>query len=337
MKSMSKTEKDMRRAYTVFDRMSYPSILVFASHYRGGPIISVGIGSSDCLPAGQLVYRARQLDPTLDVRAGTPQEYPISTIPHNSLVLLHSNSGKTASVVSLAKRLKEEGIEAIGITARHDSPIADELPNVYFHNTPFEKATAATYSVYAATLFNDAFVHAVTKTNFPLTDSATLDSLVNTIRTNFETPIDENTKDKVVHARQISFMAMHTGLGRELELKAQEIAGKSARYLAGESLLHGYFEGMRRGDVIIVTQPDSLPLYHPDVLTKLREKAAAKKVTLISVGHGQTFDMHIETAILQSWEAYCILPRLWRLFLDVGKKTKGDVDGHSRSTTKYVH
>ncbi len=326
----------MLSVYGVFGRMNYPVISAFTRHYRGGPLISIGLGSSDCLPGGQLVHRARQLDPTLDVRVGTPQEYPLRTIPEDALVLLHSNSGSTASVVSIAKQLTDAGIQTIGITARRNSPLADAVPNVYFHDVSFETATAATYSVYAATLFNDALVHAITKTRFPLADSETLDSLVDTMRTNFGTPLEEKTREKLVHAQHISFMTLHTGLGRELELKAREIAGKSSMYAPGESLMHGYFESMQRGDVLVVIQPESLTLYHPDVLNKLREKAAAKKVSLISVGREHAFDTHVETAVKPGWEAYSILPRMWRLFLDVGESTKRNVDGHSRATKKYV-
>lgn len=335
-KMQSTTEKEMSTTFAVIEAVKYKQIQTMAALYISGPIISIGFGSSCHMPGQQLVHRARQLNPHLDVRAGTTYEHPPHSIPEDALVLLHSNSGETGAILELAKKLLEREIQTIGITAQHDSTLTELLPTIYLHSSAFEKATSATYSVYESTLFNDAFIHAITHRHFPLKHTPTLEALVETMRNNFGRPIDQITINTLVNAGHVYFMGIHNGLGAEVALKAEEIAGKRSTYHPGEALMHGYFEGMQQGDVIIVFEPETLPQFHPTVLDKLKSKAAAKQVTLIGVGEEQTFDRHIQAAVMRNFEAYSLLPRMWRLLIDIGEKTKGNVDTNSEATAKYV-
>jgi glucosamine--fructose-6-phosphate aminotransferase (isomerizing) len=212
-------------------------------------LFATGEGSSRIFPAKRSMYAAlkRNSFPVFSEGATQALEYQLS----DYAVFGASNSGKTKEVIRLFKKLKEEGHDSyFGLTAFHDTPLAEISKAAHVLSCGTEDAVAATKSVIEQGLFYDSLLR-----NLEGLPMEGLDKLAGDIETALTMTLDPDLVISIKNADTIMFAGRNTGVAEELRLKTNEITRKKSDFLEGTYAVHGIEEVLTVNDVVIVIEP----------------------------------------------------------------------------------
>ncbi len=215
-----------------------------------GRLFLTGEGSSRIFPAKNAIRRAMRWG--VDLRVATDgsrqsSEYDLSKFA----VFLASNSGRTKEVVTLARKLKDEGNKKrFGLSANPATALEAECVETFVLSCGWEQAVAATKSVVEQALFYESIVRHVA--GKPAMDAAALADAVEKALT---LPIKAELVEAAVRAETIYFAGYNDGVAEELTLKTNEITRRKSDFLEGTYAVHGIEEVMNSKDVVFVVDP----------------------------------------------------------------------------------
>jgi glutamine---fructose-6-phosphate transaminase (isomerizing) len=218
---------------------------------EAGRLLLTGEGSSRIFPAKNAIRKALAWGADLQIATdGSRQSatYDLSKFA----VFAASNSGRTAEVVAVLKKLAEAGnVNRFGLTANEDTVLAKHATTTYVLKCGWEQAVAATKSVAEQALFYQSIVSHIAGR-----DMATdLKGLGGKIEKALSTPIDPSIIRAIANAPTIYFAGHNDGVAEELTLKTNEITRKKSDFLEGTYAVHGIEEVMDARDVVIVIDP----------------------------------------------------------------------------------
>lgn len=218
---------------------------------EAGRLLLTGEGSSRIFPAKNAIRKALSWGADLQiVTDGSRQSatYDLSKFA----VFAASNSGRTAEVVAVLKKLAEAGnTHRFGLTANEDTVLAQHATATYVLKCGWEQAVAATKSVAEQALFYQSIVSHVAGRDM----AADLKGLGGKINKALSMPIDPSIIRAVANAPTIYFAGYNDGVAEELTLKTNEITRKKSDFLEGTYAVHGIEEVMDARDVVIVIDP----------------------------------------------------------------------------------
>lgn len=215
-------------------------------------LLLTGEGSSRIFPAKSVIARARRIDAAMEISteaARQAQEYVLK----NWVVFALSNSGRTAEVIGLFKKLHEGGHKhRYSLTASAGSMLESLATRGFVLSCGAEGAVAATKSVMEQALFYWGLLDGLTGRN-SLTDEAR--ALAGHVHGALTTKIDPIIAARVAGAGTVYWAGRNDGVAEELTLKTNEITRKKSDYLEGTYAVHGVEEVMDASDVLICVDP----------------------------------------------------------------------------------
>ncbi len=238
------------------------------------------------------------------------------------VVIGASNSGKTKEVVTLFKDLKSSGHEHLyGLTCNRETLLEKYSEKTFILDAGPEKAVAASKSVVAQALFNDALLAAW--------QGREIDT--KRLAREFEKALsyspDTGIVEMICNAGMVWFSGNNNGVAEELTLKTNEIIRKKASYLPGTYLLHGVEEVMTPGDIIIMVDT------YPDEFEKIKTVYSDNIGTMV-IAISQTptpFETVALPVVPLHIEPYIKLAAGWNLLVEAGIKLGIDLDKPERA------
>jgi len=217
-----------------------------------GRLLLTGEGSSRLFPAKHAIAHSRRKGwpLTLHTEGGRQsQEYALK----DWAVLAASNSGRTAEVIELFKKLAEEGHQQLySLTAFAESKLEELATQGFVLTCGEEGAVAATKSVVEQALFCRAALEAAAGVSeLP----PQLASLGDAFQSTLELEIDPAITSRIASAGVIYWAGRNDGVAEELTLKTNEITRKPSVFLEGTYAVHGVEEVMNASDVVIWLDP----------------------------------------------------------------------------------
>ena len=320
------TESEMEESVNILANFDAGTSKKIADYVRGKPIIILGKGSSQIFPAANAKRRSYRLNPELRVEISLPENIEVDHIPKDAFVFLGSNSGKTYEILEMAEKLKSRKIEFFGVTADPGSDLA-RLCNgrIYRLQGNFEKGVAATKSIIDQALFYDSIIHEILGLEFPLGNKGKLsEQACRIMEENFNREMPDDILDRThPHEDNTYYWIDHdTGVGAELKLKTNEIAGKRAIYESGTQILHGPGEAMKPKDVVFVVGSRFYTQKDREELQKLAAKTRAETISL----EEDSYLCHLNTRLIPEFEGYCQLPSGWNLLRRIAYKLDRNID-----------
>jgi glucosamine--fructose-6-phosphate aminotransferase (isomerizing) len=288
-----------------------------------GRLLFTGEGSSRIFPSKCAIEKS--------LRAGWPvamhTEAGVQAWDYDlrhSAVFAASNSGKTAEVIGLFDRLKNQGHEHLySLIAFEGSKLEALAKRGYVLTCGEEGAVAATKSVIEQALFYRSLVEHVA--GAPAL-KANLSELSEAFEQALQLQVDEEFVEAVAKARTIYWAGRNNGVAEELTLKTNEITRKSADYLEGTYAVHGIEEIMSAEDVLIWVDP------YPsaeDKFHKVLQEGVGLKIFAIA-------DRETRFPTLTIPEADDLAPFVqmaagWNVLVEVGLKLGIDIDKPQRA------
>lgn len=219
---------------------------------QAGKLLLSGEGSSRLLPAKHAIKLARQRGYGLQLHteAGCQaQGYDLI----DWAVLAASNSGRTAEVIQLLKRLKEAGHDKrFSVAAFADSTLQSFANFGLVLGCGEEGAVAATKSVIEQALVVQAAIESACADERLAGRLADLSAAMHQALT-MDIPA-ELTK-MIADSHVVFWAGANDGVGEELTLKTNEITRKPSDFLEGTYAAHGIEEVMDAGEVVIWIDP----------------------------------------------------------------------------------
>jgi glucosamine--fructose-6-phosphate aminotransferase (isomerizing) len=216
-----------------------------------GRLLLTGEGSSRIFPAKNAIRKSLTWGaPVSIITDGSRQAatYDLSKYA----VFAASNSGRTAEVIAVLKKLEAVGNpHRFGLTANEGTILAQNATTTYVLKCGWEQAVAATKSVAEQALFYQAVVSRIAGRDM----AKDMKGLAAKVRTALSLPIDPKIVNAIVHAPTIYFAGHNDGVAEELTLKTNEITHKKSDFLEGTYAVHGIEEVMDSRDVVIVIDP----------------------------------------------------------------------------------
>lgn len=115
------------------------ALIIEQVHNKGGKLVVSGMGKAGQIGANMATTFSSTGTPAIFLHPSEAQHGDLGVVQRNDLMLLISNSGKTAEIIdliALAKRLDPE-LKFIVITSNEDSPLAKGADiSLYTGNTP---------------------------------------------------------------------------------------------------------------------------------------------------------------------------------------------------------
>ncbi len=290
---------------------------------RIGKLFLTGEGSSRIFPAKNLMRTACEQGRsiTLHTEAGRQaQDYQLA----DWAVFALSNSGRTAEVIGLFKKLSEQGNEhRYSLTAFADSRLESLANQGYVLECGEEGAVAATKSVVEQALFYLALLESIYgESNL----AGQLDSLADAMQTALTTSIDSQIVADIANAGTIYWAGRNDGVAEELTLKTNEITRKRSDYLEGTYAVHGIEEVMNKDDVVLWIDP-----YH-DSEEKFKEvlgKGVGLKI--IAVADRDTIFPTIKIPSAGNLSTFVQMCAGWNIMVEVGILLGIDLDKPERA------
>jgi glucosamine--fructose-6-phosphate aminotransferase (isomerizing) len=209
-----------------------------------------GEGSSRIFPAKRAIYDSLKWGGKVPVFTdGSTQalEYKLADLA----VFGASNSGQTKEVIRLLMKLRDEGHDTLlGLTANHETKLADLAHHTHVLNCGREDAVAATKSVIEQGLFYDAVLRLMYGKCM-----CGFDELPDLTEIALTTGIDTDIVMAAKNADMIYFAGRNNGVVEELTLKTNEITRKKSDFLEGTYAVHGIEEVMDRNEVVFIVEP----------------------------------------------------------------------------------
>jgi glucosamine--fructose-6-phosphate aminotransferase (isomerizing) len=225
---------------------------VAAEIRREGRLLMTGEGSSRLFPSKGAIAHARRRGWPLELHteAGLQaSEYDLS----EWAVFALSNSGRTAEVIQLFMRLRDQGHRHLYSLTAHANTTLESLSSKGFVlSCGKEGAVAASKSVVEQALFYRALLeHAC---GLPALKDR-LGELADAFHHALTAPIDAEIVEAIARADTIYWAGRNNGVGEELTLKTNEITRKKSDFLEGTYAVHGIEEIMSPSDVVLWIDP----------------------------------------------------------------------------------
>jgi glucosamine--fructose-6-phosphate aminotransferase (isomerizing) len=226
---------------------------------NGAPVIFAGMGSSLLAAraaASRLVDGGR---PALAAEAGELLHYGIAAIPSDALVVLVSQSGRSAETLALARRLHERGGTRLAAVVNDEaSPLAQEA-TIVFPMLAGDESTVATKTFMATFIVVQAIADAITGRTDPFAHGASTWGIADHVAAIANDPgqvLDAaeslaSAQSLVVVARGPALIAADYGA-----LVLKETAAIAAEAMSGGSFRHGPMEIAGPSVGIIVLAPE---------------------------------------------------------------------------------
>ncbi|MCA9087402.1 MAG: sugar isomerase [Planctomycetaceae bacterium] len=288
-----------------------------------GRLLLTGEGSSRIFPAKSVMQHASRQgwNLTLRTEAGRQaQEYNLS----DWAVFALSNSGRTAEVIGLFKKLAESGHQhRYSLTAFADSMLESLANKGYVLTCGKEGAVAATKSVVEQALFYRALLEATVGQK---SLAGRLDELASHMQTALTTQIDPQLTEKIARAGTIYWAGRNDGVVEELTLKTNEITRKAADYLEGTYAVHGIEEVMQADDVVLWVDP------YPDSEEKFAEVLGkGVGMTIIAIADRDTLFPTIRVPSAGDLAPFVQMCAGWNVLVEVGLCLGIDLDTPQRA------
>lgn len=135
IQSIIKAESDAIQNIPITDAYDRAvALIVEQVHVKGGKLVISGMGKAGQIGANMATTFSSTGTPAIFLHPSEAQHGDLGVVQRNDLMLLISNSGKTAEIIdliALARRLNSE-LKFIVITGNADSTLAKEA-NVFIH------------------------------------------------------------------------------------------------------------------------------------------------------------------------------------------------------------
>jgi len=217
-----------------------------------GKLHMTGEGSSRIFPAKHAMKVARQrgFGAALHTEAGCQsQSYDLA----DWAVMGMSNSGRTAEVIQLFKKLKDAGHDSLfSLAAFADSKLASFANQEYVLGCGEEHAVAATKSVVEQALFYQAMLE---EAEGKKSLAGNLAGLADAMDAALKVDIPAEVTQAIADSPIIYWAGPNDGVAEELTLKTNEITRKPSDYMEGTYAAHGVEEVMNAGDVVLWIDP----------------------------------------------------------------------------------
>lgn len=288
-----------------------------------GKLHLTGEGSSRLFPAKHAIKVARQrgYDLQLHTDAGfQSQSYQLA----DWAVLGASNSGRTAEVIQLFKKLKDQRHDKLfSLTAFADSTLESFSNAGYVLGCGKEGAVAATKSVVEQALFVQAIVEAAAGTPRLAGELARLSTAMQQALT---TPIPAEVTKLITDSPVIYWAGPNDGVAEELTLKTNEITRKPSDFLEGTYAAHGIEEVMNKGDIVLWIDPIAeQEQKFEDVLVK------GVGVNIVCISTRDTRFPTIKVADCGDLTGYAYMAAGWNLLVEAGLALGVDIDKPQRA------
>ncbi len=248
--SLTREMLETPRIISSFDASTSKSVA--SDIAAAGRLLLTGEGSSRLFPAKSSIAHARRngWPLVLHTDAGRQSsEYDLS----GWAVFAASNSGKTAEVIRLYQKLREQRHSLrFSLSATPNSKL-QELANQGFVLTcGKEEAVAATKSVVEQALFYRSLLEHISGQS---TLAGRLAQLGQHVEAALTTPFDQTLVQRIARAGTIYWAGRNDGVAEELALKTNEITRKKSDFLEGTYAVHGIEEVMNPEDVLLWVDP----------------------------------------------------------------------------------
>lgn len=288
-----------------------------------GKLFLTGEGSSRIFPAKNLMRTAREQGDslTLHTEAGRQaQNYQLA----DWAVFALSNSGRTAEVIGLFKKLSEAGhANCYSLTAFADSRLESLANCGYVLECGKEGAVAATKSVVEQALFYLALLECVSGRSQL---AGQLDKLADQMNNALTTQIDPQLVDQIANAGTIYWAGRNDGVAEELTLKTNEITRKHSDYLEGTYAVHGIEEVMNEDDVVLWVDP------YPDSEEKFAEVLSkGVGLNIIAIADRDTIFPTIKIPSAGDLSTFVQMCAGWNILVEVGISLGIDIDKPQRA------
>lgn len=281
---MNLKEENYTRFALVREMMETPSIIrsfnpedaasfAAAAGKKKGLFLS-GEGSSRIFPAKRAIsanLKRKSAYPLMTEGSTQAEEYNLDDYS----VFLASNSGQTKEVIRFAISLRKKGHDAIfGLTANHNTKLAEIATKTHVLKCGKEDAVAATKSVVEQGLFYDALLRNISGEKMLGLDRAARQS-----EEALTLKIDPEITAIIKNAGIIYFAGRNNGVAEELALKTNEITRKKSAFLEGTFAVHGIEEVMDKNDALIWIDPFKVDI---DKFNECLVKGAGLKIIAVS-------------------------------------------------------
>lgn len=283
-----------------------------------------GEGSSRIFPAKharvQSLRRGDQVRIELE-GAAQASEYAIA----NAHLYAASNSGRTAEVVRLLKRLHGSSnprpARTTALVASAGTPIGELCDQEFVLTCGREQAVAATKSVVEQALFYDVAFRAAAGVEMP-----DLRVAAEALETAMTAPIDRSIVECFRGAGRIYFSGRNDGVAEELTLKTNEITRRASAFLEGTYAVHGVEEVMKTDDVLVIVDP-----FPVEEALLERVFVSGLGLPVIAIAARQTRFPTLEIPSLPGMDAYLQLVAGWSLLVEIGIEASVNLDKPERA------
>jgi glutamine---fructose-6-phosphate transaminase (isomerizing) len=293
-----------------------------AQMIRGkGKLFLTGEGSSRIFPANNLIRKAMTWGLNVHIATeGSRQAALYDLSPF--VVFCASNSGRTKEVVTLAKKLKDEGNTSRFCLSANSGTLLEQMCNESFVlSCGWEQAVAATKSVVEQALFYESILwhlHGQKQFDGP--------GLARAIEHALTITIDSEIVSAAAKAQTIYFAGYNDGVAEELTLKTNEITRKKSDYLEGTYAVHGIEEVMNSNDVVFVIDPiDEETEKFQEVLVK------GVGLTVIALSTHETPFPTIRVPDAGEFMPYVYLCAGWNVLVEIGLSNGINLDKPERA------
>ncbi|TFH04590.1 MAG: sugar isomerase [Spirochaetales bacterium] len=286
-----------------------------------GSLFLTGEGSSRIFPAKNAIRKALRWG--TDLRLATDgsrqsSEYDLSRFA----VFLASNSGRTKEVVTLARKIKDEGnSNRFGLSANQGTALEAECVETFVLGCGWEQAVAATKSVVEQALFYESVLrHVAGKPPIQCAE------LADAIAAALTLPISSDIVAAAAGASTIYFAGYNDGVAEELTLKTNEMTRRKSDFLEGTYAVHGIEEVMTSKDVVFLVDPI---VEEVGKFREVLEQGVGLKVVAISAK--DTPFATVKVPDLGDLNPFVLLCAGWNLLVEIGLRLGINLDKAERA------
>lgn len=290
-----------------------------------GRLFMTGEGSSRIFPAKSVMAHARRSGWSIELATDGGRQATDYNLGAWAVFAL-SNSGQTAEVIRLFKKLQAEGHgRRYSLSAKPDSTLEQMATQGFVLSCGKEEAVAATKSVVEQALFYRAVLeHA--DGHSTLADR--LGDLGLKMEAALTATIDPQLVERIARAGTIYWAGRNDGVAEELTLKTNEITRKKSDFLEGTYGVHGIEEVMDAEDVVLWVDP------FEDSEEKFRATLCGEEgvgLDIIAVASRETSFPTIRIPGAGDLDEFVQMAAGWSILAEVGLSLGIDLDKSERA------